>query len=158
LKTEFRKAVLPGELRSLSAFDRKVFASDHFPPAAWKGYQCYWMLLNHRKIGCCAFEEHVDFQDDLSGDDVNPRLEGSLYISTTGILPEFQGMGFGQLLKAWQVAYARYHRFSRIVTNVRKRNAAMIALNRKFHFRIVRTTPRYYADPADSTMVMELLL
>jgi hypothetical protein len=34
----------------------------------------------------------------------------------------------------------------------------MIALNRKFHFRIRRTTPRYYDDPPDSTVVMELLL
>jgi RimJ/RimL family protein N-acetyltransferase len=62
------------------------------------------------------------------------------------------------LLKAWQIAWARYHGFSRIVTNTRKRNAAMIALNRKFHFRILRTTPRYYDDPPDSTVVMELLL
>jgi len=150
--------VLPDELRRLAAFDRKVFASDHFPPSAWMEYECYWMLLDDRKIGCCAFEEHVDFQDDLRQDGVNPPLKASLYISTTGILPRYQGMGFGTLLKAWQIAYARYHGFSRIVTNTRKRNAAMIALNRKFHFRIVRTTPRYYDDPPDSTVVMELLV
>jgi ribosomal protein S18 acetylase RimI-like enzyme len=157
LKIEFRKALLPAELRSLAVFDRKVFTSDHFPPAVWKAYQSYWMLLNNRRIGCCAFEENVDFQDDLRGG-VNPPLAGSLYISTTGILPDFQHMGFGQLLKSWQIAYARYHRFSRIVTNVRKRNAAMLALNKKFRFQIVRTTPRYYSDPPDGTVVMELLL
>lgn len=154
----FRKALLPDELRSLAAFDRRVFTSDRFPPSAWKEYECYWMLLDDHKIGCCAFQEHVDFQDDLRQDGVNPPLKGSLYISTTGILPRFQGTGFGTLLKAWQIAWARYHGFSRIVTNTRKRNAAMIALNRKFHFRILRTTPRYYDDPPDSTVVMELLL
>lgn len=158
MKIEFRKAVLPHELRSLAAFDRKVFTSDHFPPSAWRGYQCYWMLLDNRKIGCCAFEEHVDFQDDLRADGVNPPLKGSLYISTTGVLPQFRGKSFGTLLKAWQVAYARCHGFSRIVTNTRKGNAAVIALNRKFHFRIVRTTMHYYADPPDSTVVMELKL
>jgi GNAT superfamily N-acetyltransferase len=158
LKIAFRKAVLPDELRSLAAFDRKVFTSDHFPPSAWKEYECWWMLLDNRKIGCCAFEEHVDFQDDLREDGVNPPRKGSLYISTTGILPRFQGKGFGTLLKAWQIGWARYHGFSRIITNTRRRNAAMIALNRKFHFRIVRTTPRYYDDPPDSTIVMELLL
>jgi ribosomal protein S18 acetylase RimI-like enzyme len=158
LTIEFRKAVIPGELRSLAAFDRKIFASDHFPPSAWRDYESYWMLLDHRKIGCCSFEEHVDFQDDLREDGVNPPLKGSLYISTTGILPRFRGMGFGTLLKSWQIAYARYRGFSRIVTNTRKRNAAMIALNRKFHFKIIRTTPRYYEDPPDSTVVMELPL
>jgi ribosomal protein S18 acetylase RimI-like enzyme len=142
LRIEFRKAVLPDELRSLAAFDRKVFTSDYFPPSEWKGYECYWMLLEGRKIGCCAFEENLK--------------EGTLYISTTGILPRFRGMGFGTLMKSWQVAYARRHGFARIVAHVRRQNAAMIALNKKFHFRIVRTIPRYYEDPVDSAVVMEL--
>ncbi len=86
------------------------------------------------------------------------RIDGSLYISTTGILPKFQGKGFGQLLKCWEIAYARHNGFTRIVTNTRKRNRSMIALNRKFGFRIIRTTPRYYSDPTDSTVVMELTL
>jgi ribosomal protein S18 acetylase RimI-like enzyme len=34
----------------------------------------------------------------------------------------------------------------------------MIALNRQFGFRIVRTIPRYYEEPADSSVLMELLL
>lgn len=161
MNTDFRKAVIPGELRSLAAFDRKVFPSDYFSLAQWRAYEAYWLLLNNRKVGCCAFEEHVDFQQDLRDDegrddDVNPPLAGSLYIASTGILPKFQGRGLGQLLKAWQVAYARMHGFSRIVTNTRKRNAAMIALNHKFGFRINRTTPRYYYDPVESTVVMEL--
>lgn len=66
--------------------------------------------------------------------------------------------GFGQLLKSWEIAYARFHGFSRIVTNTRKANAGMIALNRKFGFRTLRTTPRYYSAPPDATVVMELVL
>jgi len=159
MKTEFRKASIPAELRSLQAFDRKVFRkSDLFPAAYWSICESYWMLVDGVKVGCCAFERHVDFQQDLRADGSNPFMEGSLYISTTGILPRFQSRGFGRLMKQWQIAYARYHGFTRIVTNTRKRNVAMIALNRKFHFRIVRTTPRYYDHPTDATVVMELPL
>jgi len=157
MRTEFRKAVLPGEIRSLMAFDRKVFPpSDLFDAAAWKTYESYWMFVDGVKVGCCAFEKHVDFQEDVRG--VNVPRKGSLYISSTGILPKFQSQGLGALLKCWEIAYARHHGFTRIVTNTRKRNLTMIKLNRKFGFRVVRTTPCYYSDPADSTVVMELLL
>ncbi len=100
----------------------------------------------------------MDFGDDIREDRANPHRAGSLYIASTGILPAFQKRGFGQLFKSWQIAYARNHSFTRLVTNTRKSNAAMIALNRKFHFRTVRTTSRYYSDPVEATVVMELLL
>jgi ribosomal protein S18 acetylase RimI-like enzyme len=159
LKTEFRKVVAAKEMRSLLTFDRKVFRkSDWFPEEYWRNCESYWMLVDDRKVGCCAFQKHVDFQEDIRPDGLNPRLKGSLYISTTGILPKFQGMGFGQLLKCWQIAYARRHGFTRIVTNTRQGNAAMIALNQKFGFRTLRTTPRYYRGPTDATVVMEWAL
>ncbi len=139
------------------AFDHRVFVkSDWFPREAWKTYDSYWMRVDGKRVGCCAFQEHVDFQDDMQGNDVPGR--GSLYIASTGILPEFQGMGFGRLLKNWEVLYARHHGFRRIVTNTRKSNSTMIALNKKFGFRITRTTPRYYSHPVEATVVMELLL
>jgi ribosomal protein S18 acetylase RimI-like enzyme len=157
MRTEFTRAVLPGEIRTLMAFDRKVFPrSDLFDAAAWKTYESYWMFVDGVKVGCCAFEKHVDFQEDVGG--VNIPRKGSLYISSTGILPEFQSQGFGALLKCWEIAYARRHGFTRIVANTRKRNRPMIRLNRKFGFRVIRATPRYYSDPSDSTVVMELLL
>jgi ribosomal protein S18 acetylase RimI-like enzyme len=163
MEIEFKKAVLPEDLRRLRAFDRKVFPpSDLFPRAEWKKYTTYWMMLDGVTVGCCAFQEHVDFQEDLRPqapeDGITPRMQGSLYISSTGILPKYQGSGFGRLFKSWQIAYARYHGFHRIVTNTRSRNARMIALNRKFGFRILRTTPGYYSGPRDSTTVMELRL
>jgi ribosomal protein S18 acetylase RimI-like enzyme len=158
LKTEFRPARIPEELRSLLAFDRKVFPSDHFPASEWRRYQSWWLLVDGRKVGCCAFEEHVDFADDVRNDGINPARPNSLYIASTGILPRFQNQGFGRLMKSWQIAYARHHGFNRIVTNTRRHNAAMIALNRKFGFKVIRTTPRYYQEPADATVVMELKL
>ncbi len=143
MKTEFRKVILPQEMRSLLAFDRKVFPKpDRFDREYWNSCESYWLIVGNTKVGCCAFEKQ--------GRD--------LYISTTGILPRFQKKGFGPLLKAWEVAYARYYGFNRILTNCRKRNARMIALNRQFGFRIVRTIPRYYTEPTDSSVLMELLL
>jgi ribosomal protein S18 acetylase RimI-like enzyme len=159
METKFQIAVLHEDMRRLRAFDRKVFPrSDLFAVEDWKQYESYWMIVEGTTVGCCAFQPHVDFQDDLRKDGVNPGMKGSLYISSTGILPKYQGAGLGRLFKSWQVAYARYHGFHRIVTNTRKRNARMIGLNREFGFRILRTTPGYYSGPTDSTVVMELLL
>jgi ribosomal protein S18 acetylase RimI-like enzyme len=156
MKTEFRQAILPQELASLLAFDRKVFPKpDRFPRDYWQACESHWLIVGKTKVGCCAFEKHVDFHNP---DGASPRRERSLYISTTGILPRFQNHGFGLLLKSWEIAYARYHGFNRIITNCRKRNARMIALNRRFGFRIVRTIPRYYTEPTDSAVFMELLL
>ena len=159
MKTEFRQAVLPQELRSLTAFDRKVFsAADAFPSSYWKECEAWWMLIGGVKAGCCAFQRDRDFKEDLSENGLNPVLRGSLYIATTGLLPRYQGRGLGPLLKAWQIAWARHHGFTRIVTNCRRSNKRMIALNTQFGFTILRTTPRYYAEPTEATVVMELLL
>ncbi len=159
MTVEFRTALLPLELRSLVAFDRKVFRRpDCFPASDWAGYKSFWLIVDNKKIGCCAFLEHVDFEQDFREDGVNPRREGCLYIVTTGILPAFQGRGFGHLLKSFQVAYAKHNGFTRIITNTRKKNAAMIALNKRHRFEVIRITPRYYSEPTDATVVMELLL
>jgi len=143
VRTEFRKAVIPDELRTLCAFDRKVFPADYFPPSEWKGYESYWLILGARKkIGCCAFEKQGD----------------TLYIATTGILPAFQRLGFGGLMKAWQIAWARRNKFKRLIAHTRKSNAAMIALNKKFGFRQVKSIPGYYEDPPEPAIVMEMKL
>ena len=141
MRIEFRKAVLPQEIRGLLAFDRKVFpAADRFDAAYWNEVESWWLIAGKTKVGCCAFE----------------KKKNTLYISTTGILPRFQNQGFGALLKSWEVAYARYHSYSRVQTHSRKSNARMIALNRQFGFRVVRTIPRYYSDPVESAVLMEL--
>jgi ribosomal protein S18 acetylase RimI-like enzyme len=158
MRVEFHPARLPEDLRRLVTFDRKVFPSDHFPGSEWRSYESWWMLLDGRRIGCCAFEPHVNFTDDIYPAEPNQPQRNSLYIASTGILPRFQGMGLGQILKAWEIAWALSRGFERVVTNTRKKNSAMIALNRKFGFRVLRTTPRYYRDPTDATVVMELRL
>jgi ribosomal protein S18 acetylase RimI-like enzyme len=161
MNTEFRKAIVPKEIRSLVIFDHKAFyeyPADWFDRDDWEACDPWWMIINNTKVGCCAFEPHVDFQDDIRDDGRNPRLGASLYIVTTGILPRFRGLGFGNLLKCWQVSYARRHGFTRIVTNARTSNKPIIGLNKKFGFEVLRTTPNYYEDPREPTVVMELRL
>ncbi len=159
MNSEFRRAALPDEIRSLVLFDRKAFEhypADCFEPDDWKTYETWWLIVDHRKVGCCAFQLHVDFREDVTRGHKNPHRRGSLYIVTTGILPDCRRMGFGRLLKCWQIAYARRHAFTRIVTNTRKSNKAMIELNREFGFKVIRTTPGYYENPSEPTVVMEL--
>lgn len=154
---EFRKAVAPDELADLMAFDRKAFPeADLFGEEEWLTYESHWMLLDGVKIGCCAFNANRDFGEDIRTDGCNPRKKGSLYITTTGILPRLRGQGFGKLLKVWQIAYAQHHGFKRIVTNCRMRNAAIIGLNQSLGYKFVRATPGYYSDPTDATVVMQL--
>jgi ribosomal protein S18 acetylase RimI-like enzyme len=158
MHTEFRRAEIPKEIRSLIIFDHKAFQkypADWFDQATWQATESWWMIGGKRKIGCCAFERHIDFKEDIHPDKDNPHRRGSLYIATTGILPQFRTMGFGTLMKSWQLSYARHHGFSRIVTNTRKSNKVMITLNQKFGFKIIRTTPGYYDSPRESTVVME---
>lgn len=146
MKTEFRKASIRKELRSLMAFDRRVFpAPDCFDADYWKECEAWWLLVSGVKVGCCAFEKAGE-------------AKRSLYISTTGILPKYRKLGFGQLMKAWEIAYARRLEYRRLITHTRASNAPMIALNRRFGFRIVRTTPEYYAEPAEAAVFMELRL
>ncbi|HVP00421.1 MAG TPA: GNAT family N-acetyltransferase [Bryobacteraceae bacterium] len=143
MRVEFRKAALPRELRALIAFDRRVFpAADRFNAAYWQEVESWWMFVGGVKAGCCAFEKRGK----------------TLYLSTTGLLPRFQEQGLGAILKSWEVAYARYHGFRRVSAHCRKRNTRMIALNRQFGFRIVRTIRGYYTDPEDAAVLMELRL
>jgi ribosomal protein S18 acetylase RimI-like enzyme len=159
MHTEFRRAIVPKEIRSLVAFDHKAFdRGDWFERSAWRECEAWWMIVAEKKVGCCAFQAHTDFQEDIRDDFVNPHREGSLYVATTGVLPSFQGLGFGRLMKSWQVSYARRNRFTRIVTNTRLGNKRMIELNKKFEFKVSRTTDGYYEDPKEATVVMELLL
>ncbi len=138
------------------AFDK--YPADWFDRDYWEACDPWWMIVDNRKVGCCAFEPHVDFQEDRREDGKNPRRQASLYIVTTGILPRFRGLGFGELLKCWQVSYARRHGFTRMITNIRESNRPMIELNKKFRFKVLRTTPDYYENPREPTVVMELRL
>lgn len=159
MHTEFRRALLPQEIRSLVLFDHKAFApypADWFDREDWKTYDPWWLIVDRRKVGCCAFAPYANFQEELGEGGPHPRA--SLYVVTTGILPAWRRLGFGTLQKSWQIAYARRHGFTRLLTNTRKSNGAMIRLNQKFGFQVIRSTPDYYENPREPTLVMELKL
>jgi ribosomal protein S18 acetylase RimI-like enzyme len=130
------------------------YKADWFDRDDWAQLESWWMIVDGIKVGCCAFERDMEFQA-KHDPDVVPR-KGSLYIASTGILPGFRGRGLGDLMKRWQISYARHHGFRRIVTNTRQSNRRMIELNRKHGFKLIRTTPSYYHDPTQAVVVMEL--
>jgi ribosomal protein S18 acetylase RimI-like enzyme len=159
MNTVFRKATLPKDARSLVIFDHKAFAdyqADWFDAEDWASYESWWLVVDGIKAGCCAFDRDTDFQE--RHDPELRRRPGSLYIASTGILPRFRGQGFGDLIKRWQILYARHHGFKRIVTNSRQSNLPMIGLNRKHGFKVIRTSPDYYENPPEPVVVMELRL
>jgi|SRR5579883_1057881 len=151
MRTEFRQTEPEREWRSLMAFDRRIFPpGDCFSGSWWRSLESYWLLVNGKKAGCCAFERHTGFGEA----DCTPE-PGTLYIASTGIAQEWQGRGLGRLMKAWQLCFAQEHGFRRVVTNIRRKNRAMYHLNVEFGFRVVSTLPGYYLDPPDATIVME---
>ena len=152
MKVTFKKAVLPDDKARLVAFDREVFKrADWFSPDDWDAYESYWMIVSGKRVGCCAFQPDAAFGERL--------CLRSVYIATTGILPEFRGKRLGEKFKRWQVRWARRHGFTRMVTNCRKSNQAIIRLNEKFGFRVLRITAgNYYHRPAERAVVMELKL
>jgi ribosomal protein S18 acetylase RimI-like enzyme len=148
---EFRSTILPDEIEALCDFDHQVFGSypdDLFSPEDWAELESYWVIVNGKTIGCIALKRNVDYDEE-------PR-PGSLYIESTGVLPEFQRRGFGSKMKEWQIEYAKKHGFGIIVTNARQSNAASIALNRRFGFRTREIVSPYYYDPDESAVVREL--
>jgi GNAT superfamily N-acetyltransferase len=155
MKIAFRNA-LRSERNALAAFDRRVFSkSDAFDAEDWAGLDAYWMMIDGQRAGCCAFERDAHFANVSTGEIA--KCSGSLYIVSTGILPEYQGMGLGDRFKQWQIAWARTHGFDRIVTNCRRSNRAIIRLNRKHGFEVIGLTRgNYYWQPAEPAVMMEL--
>ena len=148
---EFRKAVIPDETDALCDFDQKVFGAypdDLFSPEEWAEFESYWVRLNGVTIGCVALEPDVDY-------DGEPK-PGSLFVASTGLLPDYQGRGYGSTIKKWQIDYGRQHGFKLIVTNARESNRRSIRLNQKFGFKVREIAPGYYSNPDEPATVMEL--
>jgi len=144
MELEFRRVDVEQELRRLREFDKKVFLkADLFPASFWRAAEVYWLIVDGKRVGCCALQEELD----------SDRV---LAISSTGILPAWQGRGLGRVMKAWQIAYAKRYGYTRLVTETRESNERMIRLNHEFGFKIVRTTPGCYFDPGEAAVEMEL--
>lgn len=148
---QIRRAVLPDDLDSLCEFDRKIFwkyPMDTFSPETWLRCESYWVAADGIRVGCTALEHDVDY-------DGSPRI-GSLFIWSTGVLPEFLRRGYGAAQKRWQIDYAKQNGFSVIVTCTRESNEPMIRLNEKYGFVVRERKQDYYHEPAEIAIVMEL--
>jgi ribosomal protein S18 acetylase RimI-like enzyme len=144
MELEFRRVEVATELRRLREFDKRVFSKgDLFPSAYWRECDVYWMLVDGKRVGCCALQDGE---------------EGELWITSSGILPAWQGMGLGRVMKAWQVALARGHGYRRVLTETRAGNTRMIHLNESFGFRIIKMLPDNYVDPDEDGVEMELVI
>jgi ribosomal protein S18 acetylase RimI-like enzyme len=154
---EFRRATVPLEIAELRKLDLEIFGNDAFDEELWWSLEPYWVLVDRQVAGCAAFALDTEFQEDLREDEENVPCRGTLYIQTTGLRRAYRGMGLGRRIKEWQIEYARRNEFQRIITNCRASNAAIIAINEKYGFRPIRTTPGYYED-GEATVVMELVL
>jgi [ribosomal protein S18]-alanine N-acetyltransferase len=67
-------------------------------------------------------------------------------------LPEHRRKGYGQTLKEWQIVYAREHGFKVIVTNMRRSNDPIIALNEKLGFTTREISAEYYSEPDEDAI------
>lgn len=142
-------------------FDHKAFSqypADWFHREDWKTYDSWWLIINRRRVGCCAFAPYANFAEEI--EEGGPQLppQTSLYIVTTGILPAWRRLGLGTLLKCWQISYARRRGFTHLLTNTRESNQTMIHLNEKFGFQVIYSIPDYYERPREPTLVMKLRL
>lgn len=153
MNVEFRKVVVPDEIEALLAFDRKAFAefpADLFDAEDWAKFESHWMIVDGEIVGCSAIVHDQDY-------DETPKA-GTLWIASTGILPEHRRKGFGEMLKTLQIGYAKEHGFELVVTNMRRNNTPIIRLNEKLGFVAREVSFEYYIDPTEDAIVMELKL
>ena len=147
---EFRKVSMPDEIPALCDFDKKTFQDtpgDFYSPERWVDCECYWVVANGQIVGCTAFELNTD------GRNSHP---GYIFVSSTGVLPEFRGRGFGNVQKEWQIRFALERGFTKMFATMRKSNARMISINEKFGFTVRGTIPGYYGGPDEDGVAMEL--
>lgn len=151
MNVEYRKAIFPDELDDVLAFDAAVFSNpgDYMSPEDWLNTDAYWMLLEKEKVGCCALQDDIDYDD-------TPK-KGSLYIASIAIAAKWRGHRLGTRFTEWQIEYARKRGFSTIVTNTRESNATMIGVYGKLGFEERRVT-EYYDEPKERMVIFDLVL
>jgi ribosomal protein S18 acetylase RimI-like enzyme len=148
------------DIPALAGMDRKCFLhsvdwgdEEYY---AFPGLRSFWVIKGRRRIGSVSLMHHRTISRD---DNVFARRSSkTLYIVSTAILPEFRRRGVGDLVKAWQIKYAKANDMTRIITNARASNAASIALNKKFGFVEIEHIPDYYPGNNEHAVVLELSL
>jgi len=74
----------------------------------------------------------------------NADEPSALTASFTGVLPEYSGRGIGLGLKIETIVYARAHGYAEIRTRLLDENVAMLRINEKLGFRVMRRELKQY--------------
>ena len=147
MDVHIRRVDLKYDIEELMRQDHIMFPVDAYDsPDDWEGSTPYWLILDGQKIGTTAFAEDVDV--DPVGEVI--KAPGNCYFETTGVLPEFRSNGFGILIKAYEISYAKHHDFERVSTTCRESNEIIIGLNEMFGLKRVYTIPEYYPKPIEA--------
>ena len=154
MHAEFIKIDLEKEVDRLVEMEAKIFSpSDRLLAKHFEGTECYWVVADGVIVGCTAFRHNYIVVKELG----LISCEGGFYIMSTGIMPEFQGIGLGNKIKEWQISHAKAEGFVRITTMCRENNLRMINLNKKFGFAVSSLVfPNSYHDPEESGIIMYL--
>jgi ribosomal protein S18 acetylase RimI-like enzyme len=138
--------ILPANVLDLNALRHIEQAC--FPKDAWPILDLFAVLTFPGVIRLKAVEgdQMIGF---VAGD---PRpMEGFSWIATIGVLPEYQGKGFGRaLLEACEAQLTT----KRIRLSVRPSNEHAICIYEKSGYKLVDRWTRYYDDGEDA-LIME---
>ena len=99
--------------------------------------ECYYIDLHQMK----DWEPDEDQPEDGLVDYYTSPGE-TLYVYSTTILPEYQHMGFGRMLKTWVLSMAKARGYKYVVGHAR--SGGSMALNKSFGAKIERSFDNWY--------------
>lgn len=153
---KIRKANFKKDINILMRMERLIFPNDYTNKLEWKHYpETYIIFVGEKPAGFVSVLPNTGIYSYKTKKYEQKR--GSLHIAMTGVIPRFRRRGLGGLIKTWTVAYARLGKFKSLNATARKSNKAIIALNKKFGFKITREIRNFYPD-GETAVVEELFL
>ena len=152
----FVRALLPAELPEVLRIDGIVFGEeDSIPEELWKApnIETYWVLVNGEKAGlvAVALDETVPATIDA---EAVPE-EGTVYVFTVDILPDFQGRGLGTAAIRWMGEEAPYiEGRTSIVSTIRSSREAYIEAHVRAGWKRNGTIPGFFSGPSEDAVII----
>jgi GNAT superfamily N-acetyltransferase len=128
------------------AYLAKVEETCYLPHEAWEEIdyidcadvlRCFLVAIDSEAAGSVILQPNQGLR--------RPK-KGSLYVVGTALLPQFRGLGYAAVLKAWQLAYAKQNGFKWLCGHIRESNRASIAMNERFGIAVTGVQKNYYAS------------
>ena len=111
------------------------------------------LLLGDTAVGCVACEG--DFVAAYGG---MLTVAGEGQILNVAVHPECRRRGYARAVVEWLVGYARQNALSEITLEVRRSNAAAIALYEGLGFSVVGERRRFYRHPVEDALLMQIVI